>query len=406
MFSALNRFIAARYFGAKRQNGKFLSFIRIMAIGGVAVGSAGLLMALSIVHGFKSVIHNKIMSYGPEIVIQTFSDYPMYRSDTLLTFLSKEAEILAAQPVIESQIMIQIGDRVEGVFLRGLESEDRITKLPEYVKEGGYISVNDEILLGAKLAKNLNATINESAFIYSINGVPSRLNPPDIRKATVHGIYEIGIDKLDEAIVIAPIEWSRKLLNYQPHQIDKVFIKTKPGTDIKAYNALLNDKLPYPMQTESVYETYGSIFAWVNLQEQTIPLVIGVMIIVAAFNLIGTILMMVLERTRDIGILKAMGANDKTIKSIFLIQGSLIAISGLAIGILISYTFFWLQTTYSIIPLPQENYYMSTAPVEPHLMDVFLVSIITFVLSWLASYLPAKVASQIQPLKVIAFGKA
>lgn len=397
--------MATRYFGTKRSEGKFLSFIRLMAIGGIAVGSAGLLIALAIVHGFKSVIHNKIMGYGPEIVIQTFSDYPIYRTDTLLTFLSKELEIAHAQPVVEAQVMIQVGDRVEGVYLRGLESEDKITKLTEYIRKGNYLNKDDGVILGAKLAKNLSADTALPAFLYSINGVPSSLNPPDIRKAYIIGIYEIGIDKFDEAIVLAPINWSRSFLNYQEHQSDKIFIKTKPGTDILKYSAILNEKLPYPLHTETVFETYKSIFAWVNLQEQTIPLVISVMIIVAAFNLIGTVLMMVLERTRDIGILKAMGATNRTIKAIYLLQGSLIALIGLIIGLGISYLFIWLQSTYQIITLPQENYYMSTAPVEPHLSDTVLVCGITFVLAWLAAYLPSQVAAQINPLKVIAFGK-
>ena len=122
-------------------------------------------------------------------------------------------------------------------------------------------------------------------------------------------------------------------------------------------------------------------------------------------NLIGTILMMILERTKDIGILKTMGADDSTIKLIFLLQGSLITFTGLIIGISISLLFYWLQSQFSIITLPQENYYMSTAPVEPHLIDFVLVTCVTFILSWLASYIPSRVASQINPLKVIAFGK-
>lgn len=380
-----------------------------MAIAGIAIGSAGLLIALSIVHGFKTVIHDKIVGFGPEIVIQTFSDYPIYQSDTLITYLLNKPEIEFAQVVIESQAMIQVGEQVEGVILRGVENEDKITSLPHYIIAGQYLQSNDslpKLIIGSHLKKEIGAQINSSAFIYSVRGVPSRLNPPDIKKAQIGGIYEFGIDKFDAAIVIAPINWTRELLRYIPHQADKIFIKTRKGVPVSSFSAKLNEGLPYPLHTETVFETYSSIFAWVNLQEQTIPLVIGVMIVVAAFNLIGTILMMILERTKDIGILKTMGANDFTIKMAFLLQGALIAIIGLFLGLVISFTFYWLQSNFNIIPLPQENYYMSTAPVEPHLSDVFWVSLITFSLALIASYIPSGVAARLNPLRIISFGKA
>ncbi|NCP84430.1 MAG: ABC transporter permease [Bacteroidetes bacterium] len=420
-------FIAKRYFNAKRQNGRFLSFIRIMAIGGIAIGAAGLLIALSVVHGFKSVINDKITGFGPEIVIKTYSDLPIFKTDTLLTFLLKFPEIETVQAAVQTQAMIQSGNRVEGVLLKGLESTDNVTDLPNYIREGTYIDfLSNEnshrarkkiesgfsdhsevtpIIIGTRLRKELSTNLQKSVFIYSIKGVPSKSNLPDIKKAQIQGVYEIGIDKFDTGIAVAPIAWVRKLMNYSVDQSDQILIKTKKGTNLRAFNAWLNDQLLYPLHTESVLETYSPIFAWVNLQEQTIPVVIGVMIIVAAFNLIGTILMMILERTKDIGILKTMGANDSTIKLIFLLQGSLITLTGLIIGISISLLFYWLQSQFSIITLPQENYYMSTAPVEPHLIDFVLVTCVTFTLSWLASYIPSRVASRINPLKVIAFGK-
>jgi len=420
-------FIAKRYFNAKRQNGRFLSFIRIMAIGGIAIGAAGLLIALSVVHGFKSVINDKITGFGPEIVIKTYSDLPIFKTDTLLTFLLKSPEIETVQAAVQTQAMIQSGNRVEGVLLKGLESTDNVTDLPNYIREGTYIDfLSNEnshrarkkiesgfsdhsevtpIIIGTRLRKELSTNLQKSVFIYSIKGVPSKSNLPDIKKAQIQGVYEIGIDKFDTGIAVAPIAWVRKLMNYSVDQSDQILIKTKKGTNLRAFNAWLNDQLLYPLHTESVLETYSPIFAWVNLQEQTIPVVIGVMIIVAAFNLIGTILMMILERTKDIGILKTMGANDSTIKLIFLLQGSLITLTGLIIGISISLLFYWLQSQFSIITLPQENYYMSTAPVEPHLIDFVLVTCVTFTLSWLASYIPSRVASRINPLKVIAFGK-
>ena len=129
------------------------------------------------------------------------------------------------------------------------------------------------------------------------------------------------------------------------------------------------------------------------------------MVIVAAFNLIGTVLMMVLERVKDIGILKTIGAKSKAIRQIFLLEGIFVALSGLITGIGISLLFYWLQVTYQIIPLSEENYYMSYAPVEPHLLDFIIVGVVTLVLCALASWLPARIAAQTDPVKVLSFGK-
>ncbi len=167
----------------------------------------------------------------------------------------------------------------------------------------------------------------------------------------------------------------------------------------------MTNQMLFPYYADTIYENYGSIFAWVNLQEQTIPFVISVMIIVAAFNLIGTILMMVLERTRDIGILKTMGADNKRVNRIFLYEGIFVSITGLIIGVGLAVLFNWLEGTYHLIPLSEANYYMSYAPVQPHFMDFVIVSIVTMVLCTLASWLPARVAAKTNPLSVISFGR-
>ena len=129
------------------------------------------------------------------------------------------------------------------------------------------------------------------------------------------------------------------------------------------------------------------------------------MIIVAAFNLIGAVLMMVLERTRDIGVLKTIGGRSSLIRRVFLIEGVMVATIGLVIGVAISLLFAYLQATYHIIPLSEENYYMSYAPVEPHLFDFLITTIVTLVLCALASWIPARIAAKTDPLKVIAYGR-
>ena len=404
-------YLAKRYFKGKRKDSRFLSFIKVMAITGVAVGSAGLLIALSVVHGFKSTINNKVLGFAPHITVSTFSSDPIYRSDTLITSLEKYPEIDRAEAVVRGQAMIQSENDITGIYFKGVdEQEGDVTRLREYITEGSYDLTEDSsgvpgIILGQKLATTLNAEVGSILTAYTIEGVPSPLNSPEIKQFRLNGIYETGIGQFDELFALIGKEHAQRLFSIPGVYASMAEISLKDPSSIQDFDASLAGNLPFPYYTESIYDRYGNIFAWVELQEQTIPFVIAVMIIVAAFNLIGTILMMVIERTRDIGILKTMGAESKKIRSIFLLEGFFVAGVGLSIGITLSVAFAWLQSTYKIIPLSQENYYMSYAPVEPHGLDFVIVAVVTIVLCALASWLPARIASKTDPLKVIAYGR-
>lgn len=404
-------YLALRYFKGKRRGSNFLSFIKAMAITGVAVGSAGLLIALSIVHGFKSVIDTKVLGFAPNITITTFSDEPLEQADTLLTFLDRYPEIDQAQPVINGQVMLQSSDDVTGSMLKGVDLEGDVTEIRNYINEGSYnLSTTDStnmpgLVLGAGLANTLDADINSILTAYTVEGLPSPLSSPEIKQFRLAGIYETGIGQFDDLFAVVARPHSRQLFQMPETNASAIEINLKDQSQISSFDQQLGNDLEFPFYSETIYDRYGSIFAWVDLQEQTIPFVISVMIIVAAFNLIGTVLMMVLERTRDIGILKTMGAGKKSIRFIFLLEGLFVATVGLIIGISLSLLFAWLQSTYHIIPLSEQNYYMAYAPVEPHALDFFIVTLVTVVLCALASWLPARIASRTDPLKVIAYGR-
>jgi len=381
-----------------------------MAITGVAVGSAGLLIALSVVHGFKSVIDHKVLGFAPHIAITTFSDEPIYRADTLLPEIKKYPEVAQAQAVVDGQAMLQSPDEVTGTQFKGVDESGDVTDIRNYIKKGKYDLSTDStglpgIVIGADLAKTLGANINSVLTAYTIEGIPSPLSSPEIKQFRLTGIYQTGIGQFDDIFAMVARPYAQQLFEMPTTSASSIEIRLRDQSQISSFGQKLADDLEFPYFTETIYDRYSSIFAWVNLQEQTIPFVISVMIIVAAFNLIGTILMMVLERTRDIGILKTMGAGDKSIRWIFLLEGFFVAVVGLLIGISLSLLFAWLQSTYHIIPLSEQNYYMAYAPVEPHLVDFGIVAIVTLVLCALASWLPARIAAKTDPLKVIAYGR-
>ncbi|MBO6524525.1 MAG: ABC transporter permease [Balneolaceae bacterium] len=403
-------YLAFRYFKGTRKGARFLSFIKAMSITGVAIGSAGLLIALSIVHGFKSTINDKVLGFAPHVLITNYTDAPLYRADTLMTYLDRFEEIETKQIINQGQVMIQTKDGVTGTELRGVDQNSDVSNLTEYVVEGSYNLSKKEngypgIVVGSKLAQTIRAELGSIITVYTISGTPSLANSPEIQQFELTGIFRTGIDFFDGIYAVTAKEYTDKLFGIEPSQGQGVEIKLKDSSKILAFDKKLEDALPFPYYKQTIQSRYGNIFAWVELQEQMIPLVISVMIIVAAFNLIGTILMMVLERTKDIGILKTIGSKSSIIRKVFLLEGLMVASIGLIIGIAISLLFAWLQINYQIIPLSEENYYMSYAPVEPHLLDFVITSIVTIVLCALASWLPARIAAKTDPLKVISYGR-
>ncbi|SMO89248.1 ABC transporter permease [Gracilimonas mengyeensis] len=403
-------YLALRYFKGSRKGSGFLSFIKYMSIAGVAIGAAGLLIALSVVHGFKSTINGKIMDFAPHITLVSYAGSPIHRADTLLTALDQFPEIETKQAIIQGQVMVQTRDAVNGTALKGVDLEEPEYGISGYITKGTYQLGADStgmpgIVMGAKLAESLQAEIGSVITSYTIEGIPSLINSPEIKQFRLNAIYETGIERFDDTFALVARDHARQLFSYRSNQADGIEIRVSNPEQIPAVRQKLEEEIGFPYFPETIYGVFANIFAWVELQENMIPLVISGMIIVAAFNLIGAILMMVLERTRDIGILKTMGSKSKTIRRVFMLEGLFVAGVGLSIGIAISLLFYFLQTNYQIIPLSQENYYMSYAPVEPHALDFLIVSLVTFLLCALASWIPARVAANTDPVKVISFGR-
>jgi lipoprotein-releasing system permease protein len=406
-------YLALRYFKGNRKGARFLSFIKVMSITGVAIGSAGLLIALSVVHGFKSTINDKVLGFAPHYTIatQSFIKPTLERADTLVSYLDRKfPEISKRQTVIQGQVMIQTKNEISGTILKGVDIDGGVSSLNEYINTGKFdLSLQENgmfgVVIGSKLATQLSADIGDIVTTYTINGIPSLINSPEIKQFKITGIYQTGIDQFDDVFVIVEREQARELFNLNINEAHGIEIKLHDENDIEAFEDKLISSLSFPFFSESIYEKFYSLFAWVELQEQMIPLVIGVMIIVAAFNLIGAVLMMILERTRDIGVLKTIGTKSAIVKRIFLFEGLLVSLVGLVFGIGISLLFAYLQLEFQIIPLSEDNYYMSYVPVEPHLLDFVIVSVITTFLCGLASWIPARVAAKTDPLKVISYGR-
>ncbi len=422
----MERFLAYRYFWGKRSGNGFISFIKTMSITGVAIGSAGLLIALSIVHGFKETIQEKVINFAPHITVTSFSNQPLYRADTLQTYLQDLEGIASVAPVIRGQVIIQFQDRITGAMIKGVPNVLEDPSISPYLETSSIPTSTSEVasavitapevsrpplngmVLGQDIAQDLGVSIGDRIIVYSVTdkSTSDTFGSPELKQFHVSHIYNTGIEFFDGQYALANLETVRELLSIPSPQAQDLELRIQNASlsSIDAFDRVLDQKISFPYYSETIENRYGNLFAWVELQENIIPLVIGVMILVAAFNLIGAILMMVLERTQDIGVLRTLGATQQQIQRIFLVEGLWVSIIGLLIGMGISLAFVFLQSEFELIRLSEENYYMSVAPVSPHLLDFLIVPVVTITLCTLASWIPARIGARFDPLYAIKLG--
>lgn len=408
-------FIAWRYLrGAQgSENGRgFLRFVSWIAIGGVALGVATLLLALSVVRGFSQEIETKIVGFGAHVQVESIRHIPLTDASRLITQIREQDAVVSIQPVVTEFVLLRRSSQdIDGVGLWGTD------RLPLYLEEhltNGSAKLEQDaaitapLVIGNALAESLGLTLGDQVTILSTRNLRDTnsllMTRPRFRQFEITGIYETALADFDETYVFTDIDVARQLLDYGPEEVTRFDLMLQDVTTAESIALTLEETLGLGILARSIFEIYRGLFAWVDLQEAIIPLVIGVLVLVAAFNVMGALLMIVLEKTREIGILASMGTSRQDIQRLYLHLGFFVGGLGTAIGLVLAWGLGMLQLHYGIVGLPAEAYYMSTAPVAMYVSDFVIVAMISLLLCLGASYFPARVASRILPLQVIRFG--
>ena len=416
------RFVARRYlFGAEgRTEGRaFLRFIVYVAVGGVAVGVAALLLALSIVRGFSEEIEAKIVGFGAHVQVESYRDAPLGEAEAKARALAALPLVRHVAPVVtEFALLRHRHSEIDGVALWGTDRPPPF--LQERLTEGAFTFAPDRAgrpgaVLGEQLARRLGVAVGDRVTAFSMRrsgeeddgegggGLTSALAQPRVKQFHVTGLYETSLADFDDLYVFTDVEAARQLLDYGPDEVTRFDLTLADPAQAEAVAADVEERLGFPVLARSIREVFRNLFAWVNLQESIIPLVIGVIVLVAAFNILSALLMMILEKAREIGVMGSMGASAKAIRRLFLWLGLLIGLLGTGIGEGLALGLALLQQRYGIIPLPEEAYYMKTAPVALSPLDFLVVAAIALALCALSAYIPARVAARIEPARVIRF---
>jgi lipoprotein-releasing system permease protein len=417
MLPRFEYFMAFRYLrGAEgRAEGRsFLRFITYVAIGGVALGVAALLLSLAIVRGFSQEITEKIMGFGSHIQVQSyFHDEPLDEAEARRSQILSTPGVTRVAPIVEDVVLLrQSKESIDGVRLLG--TSDPPGYLRRHLVAGTFTLSGSEgpapLVVGAGLADRLGLDVGELVTGFSLRNSTAenggaRLRPPRVEQFEVTGIFQTSLSDIDANVVFTSLQTSRRMVDMPPDAVSRFDVSVQNVSAVRSVAQSVKDRLGFSASVRTIYQIqpYSSLFAWVNLQQSIIPIVIGVIIIVAAFNIIGTLLMMILEKTREIGILQGLGTSQGTLKRLFLSFGLLIGGVGTLIGSAIALLLAWLQLRFEIIPLPEEAYYMTTAPISLNPIDYLIVGSLTLLLCGLAAYIPARVAARIEPVRAIRF---
>jgi len=266
------------------------------------------------------------------------------------------------------------------------------------------------LVVGAALANRLGLGVGDKVAAFGMRPGGGQeggalLRPPRIEQFEVAGIYETSLTNIDDTYAFTSLPTARRLFGMERDAVSRFDVTVQDLSRADSVAATIESRFGFPVSARTIYQIqpYASLFAWVDLQQSIIPLVIGVIVVVAAFNIIGALLMMVLEKTRTIGVLQGMGASQRRVKRLFLFVGVLIGAVGAAIGAAVAVVLAVLQQRYDIIPLPADAYYMTTAPIDLYPLDYLWVPLLTVVLCALAAYIPARVAARIEPVRAIRF---
>lgn len=393
----------------------FLRFITYVAVGGVTLGVAALLLSLAIVRGFSQEITEKIMGFGAHVQVRNYlQDAPLDEGRALQTTLDSTAGVERAVPMVEDVVLLRQSEHsIDGVQLLGTDHPP--SYLAEHVIRGEFRLRNPDgehapLVVGATLAERLGLNVGDLVTAFSLRNSEQEskglgLQRPHIRQFEVAGIYQTSLTNIDDNFALTGLSTARTLVGMQKGAVSRFDVTVRDISAVDSIAAQIERNVGFPASARTIYQIqpYSSLFAWVDLQQGIIPLVIGVIVIVAAFNIVGTLLMMILEKTREIGVLQSLGASQKVLKRVFLSLGLLIGAVGTLFGSVLALSLGLIQQQFGIIPLPAEAYYMTTAPIQLNLVDYLIVGCVTLILCGLAAYIPARVAARIEPVRAIRF---
>jgi len=400
------------YFIAKRisfkRTGGFTGTIHRIAVASVAIGIAISLISFMILGGFQNEISNKVFSFTGHFQVMrfmsgnAFEESPTTKKSDFYREFQSQDYIAHVQTFAHKAGLLKGDNEVEGVLMKGIGPDFDSLAFKGSIKKGRFIAfaedgASNEVLLSTKIANKLLLDVGDRVTMYFVQ------DPPRFRRLEIVGLYETLLENFDDKIIIGDIQTIRNLNGWTEDQVGGFEIFVNKPSNLGQFVDPLYDILDYDLKLIKVTDKYMEIFDWLQLLNNNVYIFLGLILFVAAFNMVSILFILIMERTQMIGILKALGAKNSQIRRIFVWNGIRIIGRGLLIGNAIALGFGFLQDKFRLIPLDPENYYMSFVPIFWNWPIFIVMNVMVLTVTSLVLFIPAMVISNIQPIRAIRF---
>lgn len=390
-------FISWRYLTTKRKE-KFISLISVISILGIAIGVMALIIVIAVMSGFDKDLHDKIVGNYSHINLTSLKAIEKSEYDGIGKIISSNPHVKGFSPYIQGQVLLREDNRYFAVGLRGIDpaTENKVTKVREYIRKGSIDNLTEDgIIVGKELAGYLGLELNSTLSLYSPLGKLYTLK--------VVGIFNSGMYDYDLNMVFTSLKSAQDIFGLL-NQVTAVAIKLDNPDLAGPVRQDLASKLSFNYNLKTWEEANQNFFAALKLEKLTMFIILTLIILVASFNIISTLIVMVVEKTKDIGILKALGMSAQGIRKIFTYQGLIIGAFGTALGAFAGITLCFALKKYQFIKLPQDIYYIDRLPVSLQLWpDMALIIISALAIVLVSTIYPAARASKLKPVEALRY---
>jgi len=375
------------------------------------LGTAALVVTLSILSGFEKTLTDNVLGFTSNVEISSYGNRPLPDYVGTSRFLRNKVHgIVQLSPFVEHEAILRSSRGVVGVELRGVLPSDTSVLAMKRMATGHALAglpadSIDPIIISTGLAHQLSTGVGKNIAAIRFN---ERLRTREDILANLHrfrivGTYATGMSQYDDMLAYTTLHAAQAFNGFSATQVSGYDIRTPTLESSQRVADSLNHVLFYPYIARSVFEVYPTIFAWIDLQKKPTPIILGLIILVAAFNMVSTLLLIVIEKTRSIGILKSLGASTPGISNIFITQGMTIALVGTLLGDLLGLILCSAESYFHFFKLRAEIYFMSSVPVSIEWQHYVLVSVISLALALSATLIPARIAAKMLPLEALRF---
>ena len=403
-------FIAKRLFTAKENNNNYTRPIIRIAILAIAISVAVMILSVFILSGFKDNISNKVIGFGSHIKITKFNNNQSFENDPIDFNLEIYDKIKNLDFVNHINIyatkagIIKNDVDIHGVVLKGVSGDynweffknNLISGDIPNIKDSTKIASND-ILISESISKKLNIKLGEELVIYFIQ------NPARVRKFKVSGIYKTALSEFDDITAIADLNHLIKLNNWNTNQIGGYEIKTKDFDNVSSYTTKIDELIDFDLKAQNSKDLNPQIFDWLRLQDFNVVIILILMLLVGCVNMVTSLLIIILEKSKFIGVLKAIGLSNWNIRKIFIYNSLYILLNGLFWANLFVVLFTFFQKRFHLISLDETIYFMSSVPVKFDVFSMFIINIGTIIICYLVLIIPTILIAKISPAKSIRF---